>query len=122
MLSSSQWCPGRESKQFYNTLKINTNLLFLIKGHSKSLVTIRFCIQCSVLIAPLQRGAILLHVHVLYSVMHLGLFGIVESVQGANKITGNTSNSLELNALANDAVFICMKSCVHNDISIYSCK
>lgn len=72
--------------------------------------------------SPLQRGAILLHVHVLYSVMYLGTFGIIESVQGANKITGNTSNSLELNALANDAVFICMKSCVHNDISIYSCK
>lgn len=54
-------------------------------------------------IAP-KDGAILLQVHVLNSVTNLGLFGIIEPVQGANKIASDTSNSLELNTLANNAI------------------
>lgn len=54
-------------------------------------------------IAP-KDGAIFLRMHMLNSVMHLGLFGIIEPVQSANKIASDTSNSLELNALANNAI------------------
>ena len=55
-------------------------------------------------IAPKDGGYFFLRMHVLNSVMHLGLFGIIEPVQSANKIASDTSNSLELNALANNAI------------------
>jgi hypothetical protein len=49
-------------------------------------------------------GAIFLRMHMLNSVTNLGTFGIIEPVQGANKIAGNTSDALKLNALANNAI------------------
>ena len=42
--------------------------------------------------------SILSKVHMLNSVLHLGTLGIVEAVEGADKIAGDSANAFKFNA------------------------